>query len=431
MILYIDPGTGSMLITIIIGLFGTGLYFLRNLIIKVKFIGKKDKSNEEKLPIVIFSDDKSYWSVFEPVCDELERREEKAVYMTESEDDPAFEKEYKYVETRCIGKGNSAYTKLNHLKAVLVLSTTPSLDVFQWKRSKNVDYYVHILHAPGDIAMYRMFGIDYYDALLLSGEFQGEQIRTLERLRNLPEKEIEYVGITYLDSLQNKFDDYNRNNSIENVSNNKDDITVILAPSWGPNGILKKYGSQLIDKLINTGYNIIIRPHPQSFRSEKEYMDELMDKYPDSDKLEWNRDIDNFSALRKSDIMISDFSGVIFDYVLVFDKPVIYTTPNYDKSIYDCAWIEKELWTFDILPEIGMELSEDSFGDVKEMIDKSLTSERLEEGRKRARSEAWMNKGNCAESTVDYLIKKKNELVTREDEIENEHDNEGKVQEVV
>ena len=39
-----------------------------------------------------------------------------------------------------------------------------------------------------------------------------------------------------------------------------------------------------------------------------------MDQFPDSDQIEWNRDADNFEVLRKSDIMISDYSGVIFDF---------------------------------------------------------------------------------------------------------------------
>ena len=47
-----------------------------------------------------------------------------------------------------------------------------------------------------------------------------------------------------------------------------------------------------------------------------------MNEYPESDRLEWNRDTDNFNVLNRSDILISDFSGVIFDFSLVYDKPV-------------------------------------------------------------------------------------------------------------
>ena len=36
--LYIDPGTGSMLFTILIGVIGAGVYSLRMLLIKLRFI---------------------------------------------------------------------------------------------------------------------------------------------------------------------------------------------------------------------------------------------------------------------------------------------------------------------------------------------------------------------------------------------------------
>ena len=48
-----------------------------------------------------------------------------------------------------IGLGNRVYTKLNFLNARVVLSTVPGLDVYQWKQSKDVDWYVHLTHSIG------------------------------------------------------------------------------------------------------------------------------------------------------------------------------------------------------------------------------------------------------------------------------------------
>ena len=59
------------------------------------------------------------------------------------------------------------------------------------------------------------------------------------------------------------------------------------------------------------------------------------------------------TLLRRSDIMISDFSGVIFDFALVYDKPVIYADTEFDKSPYDAWWLDTPYWTFDVLPRIG------------------------------------------------------------------------------
>ena len=169
--LYIDPGTGSMLFTILIGVIGAAFYSLRMLLIKLRFrlSGGKTQVSAETYPIVIFSDDKRYWNVFRPICEELDRRGMDVVYMTASQDDPALSCPYSHVRAQFIGSGNSAFAKLNFLNATILLSTTPGLDVYQWKRAKDPRFYVHIAHAPNDITLYRMFGLDYYDAVLLSG----------------------------------------------------------------------------------------------------------------------------------------------------------------------------------------------------------------------------------------------------------------------
>ena len=193
-----------MLFAILIGLIDAARYTLRSGLVKLRFWlsgVKKTKLEQAKIPFIIFSDDKRYWNVFEPVCRELTKRNIPIKYMTGSADDPALKCAYKNFKAEFIGSGNKGFAKLNFLRANIVLSTTPGLDVYQWKRSKDVDFYVHILHAPTEVAAYRMFGLDYYDAILISGNFQVKQIRYLEKLRNLPNKETYHIGIPYMDEM--------------------------------------------------------------------------------------------------------------------------------------------------------------------------------------------------------------------------------------
>lgn len=409
--LYIDPGTGSMLFTIVVGLLGTAIFAFHKVFINLRFYfsgGKQKKNEKERMQLAVFSDSKRYWNVFESICDELERRGIDTVYMTASEDDPALNASYEHIRSEFIGNSNKGFAKLNMLKADMLLSTTPGLDVYQWKRSKDVKWYVHIPHASSDIVLYRMFGIDYYDAVLLSGAYQIDQIRELESLRNLPEKELQVVGMTYMDAMKERLD---RAEKLEDHP-----TTVLLAPSWGKSAILSRYGARIIEALLKTGYHVIVRPHPQSFTSEKEMIDTLMQQYPDSDQLEWNRDNDNFEVLRRSDIMISDFSGVIFDFALVFDKPIIYADTSFDKSPYDACWLKEETWTFSTLPKIGEQLSEEKLDDLKELIDNCLSEPKRQEAREAAREETWQFRGEAAKRTVDYLEKKLNEIRAKEAE---------------
>lgn len=407
---YIDPGTGSMLFTILVGVLGAGIYALRNVAVKLRFIlsgGSKEKGNANEIPFAIFTDSKRYWNVFEPICEEFEKRGQDVVYMTASPDDPALKREFKHIKCQFIGEGNKAFAKLNLLKADVVLSSTPGLDVYQWKRSKDVKWYVHIPHAASDITVYRMFGIDYFDTVLLSGEYQVKQVRDLEKIRNLPAKELEIVGVTYLDEMKKRLE------HAEPLGEHE--TTVLLAPSWGPSSIFNRYGGEMIDALLKTGYHVVIRPHPQSYTSEKELLDGLMKQYPNSDQLEWNQDNDNFEVLRRSDILISDFSGVMFDFSLVFDKPIIYADTSFDKAPYDACWLDEELWTFEILPKIGQQLTKEKLGSMKEVIDSCLNDPAYRAGREQARKETWEHIGESAVRTVDYLMDKYQQLMKESD----------------
>lgn len=412
--LYIDPGTGSMLFAILIGIIGALNFLLKDWIIKLKFLlsgGKRIETNTDKIPFVIFADDKRYWTVFEPICREFDRRGVDVVYMTASPDDPALGCDCEHIKGEFIGEHNKAFAKLNFLNAAVVLSTTPGLEVYQWKRSKDVQCYVHMLHAANEIAGYRMFGTDYYDAILLSGEYQVQDVRYLEKIRRLPEKELVKIGIPYMDEMASRLQ--------ADHDEEEHECTVLLAPSWGQSAIFQKYGSKMIELLLKTGYHVIIRPHPQSFTAEKDLIEKLMQDYPESAQIEWNRDVDNFQVLKRADILISDFSGVLFDFSLVYDKPIIYADTEFDKSPYDAWWLETPYWTFTALPRIGQKLTLDNFDTLKEMIDTCLTDPEYEQGRREVRAETWEHEGEGAERAVDYCLKKYRELSGAEEENEN------------
>lgn len=405
MALYIDPGTGSMLFTIAIGVVSVVVFFLRASFMKLKFFFSKGnvKADENHYKFAIFSDHKRYWNTFESICDEFEKREVEVAYLTASQDDPAFDKNYKYVKCIYTGKGNATYSRLNLLKADFLLSTTPNLDVYQWKRSRDVKYYAHIFHAVGDPSLYNMFALDAYDGVLITGSIFENQIRKLEKLRNESPKDIVEIGLPYLDALNEK------KKQIKPVVNEKP--VVLLSPSWKFNAILARYGEPFIETLLATGYYVIIRPHPQSFTAEKDMIDRLMARFPDSENLEWNTDNDNFDVLNRSDIMISDYSGIIFDYSLIFNKPVIYAKFDYDDAQCDSYWIkDEEPWLLQAIRRVGKPFEENYKDTLKDLIDSCLNDEGRFEVYEEVKNECWTHIGESAKLTVDYMINKQKEL---------------------
>lgn len=410
MFLYIDPGTGSMLFSILIGAAATLFFLSKAALLKFKVFlsGKKsgvDTTDSTFKNYVVYVEGKQYRNVFKPVADAFEKRKIPLTYYTSAKDDPVFEENYEFVKPEFIGEGNAAFARLNMISAGVVLMTTPGLQVYQMKRSRNVKHYAHVLHAASDATMYRLFGIDFFDSVLLSGDYQKKDIRTLEKMRGIHEKELVTVGCPYLDVLKERMA------SIPQEENHV--FTVLVSPSWGKDALLSRYGEKLLDPLAATGWRIIVRPHPQSKKSEPIMLEELTAKYEDVQNIEWDHERDNIYSMKKADIMISDFSGIIYDYAFLCNKPVMYVNADLDLrpyDAYDLADNGKNIWQFETLKKIGVELKEEHFADIKNVINSASDSAELAAARKTAREEAWQNEGRAGEAIADFMIGKLNVL---------------------
>lgn len=394
-----------MLFSILIGALATVYFLSRAAWIKIKFLftGKKGNIDKSSYRFVIYNEDIRYWNVFKPILDAFENHETEVTYFTSCKEDPVFNAEYKFVFSQYIGEGNTAFAKLNFLSADVVLMTTPGLDVYQLKRSRNVKHYAHLEHSVGDATMYRMFGLDYFDSILVTGMYKEKDVRWLEEHRNINRKEIVSVGCTYLDEFKKR---------IEKIPAEEDhEFTVLLSPSWGPSAILSRYGEKLLDSLQATGWNIIVRPHPQSRISEKEILDRLTSRYKDMENIIWDYNSDNIFSLKKADIMISDFSGIIYDYTFLCDKPVMYVNADMDLRMYDAWYVPgQKPWQVNAVKKFGIELKESQFSNIKEIIQNARDSKELEDLRHKAKNEAWENIGFAGEKVYEFMVSRENDL---------------------
>ena len=216
-------------------------------------------------------------------------------------------------------------------------------------------------------------------------------------MRGLPEKDLVTVGCPYLDVLAEK---------IKSEPEEKEHpFTVLVSPSWGKVGVLARYGERLLDPLVKTGWRIIVRPHPQSKKSEPEMLEKLENRYKDNKNLIWDFERDNIHSMKKADMMISDFSGIIFDYTFLCNKPVMYVDAEMDLRPYDAWDLHKQLWQFSVLEKMGIRLNENDFDRIGEVIKQASDSPELEAERKKAKETAWMNIGQAGKNIADYMIK--------------------------
>jgi hypothetical protein len=330
-----------------------------------------------------------------PVAAEFEKRGIELVFLTSAKDDPVFDIPWKHIQPEYIGEGNKAFARLNFLSAEIVLMTTPGLDVYQLKRSKSDKHYSHVLHMTSDATTYRLFGLDYFDSVLLSGDYQAADIRFLEKQRNIREKQLVTVGCSYMDVYADKI------KQLPPEENHP--FTVLVSPSWGASALLSRYGEHLLDPLSRSAWRIIIRPHPQSVKSEQKMLDALTRRYQGARNIVWDYERENVFSLAKADIMISDFSGIIFDYMFLFDKPLMYVSQGIDLRPYDADDLDHELWQFSILKEAGIELKEENFDRLIEIIKAAGDNEALQRGRKKARETAWQYPGEAGTRITDFM----------------------------
>lgn len=344
---YLDPGTGSMLLSVVVGLVSSAYFLIRRLpsIIRALFFklsGKKDDLKNNS--IVFYAESKSYWLTFKPILESLHRKGVKCTYLTSDENDPVFSAGLdKTVHAKFIGKGNTAYTALGFLEADVFALTTPGIDVLQIRRSPGVKDYVHIVHAVGDIHTYKFYSFDYYDTVYCSGPGQVKSLRALEHLRKTPAKELPLLGCPYLDTLITR----------AHTAGSPEPRTVLVAPTWGKNGLLTRTGSQIPKMLAEAGYHVILRPHPQSFISDKDIMERIGEELQGISNIEWDLNADGFKSLSRASIMISDISGVIFDFAFVFLRPVISVGNGPLKEGFEAWEIPHEAWEMQALDKLG------------------------------------------------------------------------------
>ena len=394
--LYIDPGTGSALFSITIGIVAASYFLIRSVFLKLKvFLFRKKKNLHTEDQYIIYAEDKRYWVFFKLILDEFEKRQITVIYLTSSIDDPVFLSDYNYIKGKYIGKGNKAFAYLNFLSSDVLLSTTPDLDVLQWKKSKTIKHYCHIIHAAGGSLLYRLFALDYYDSILLSGESEIHEIRYLENIRKLPEKQLVIVGNSYFDMCAEK---------IKNIpKEDEHPFTVLVSPSWGNSALLKMYGEKLIDPLVKTGWRIIIRPHPQSLIVEKAMLERLVELYKNTPNIEWDYNHENIYTLSKSDVMISDFSGIIYDYVFLFDRPVLLSLRGLDLRPLDAHFLKHEPSYLQALRKIGLELDESNLDSIKDIILSLSQSTELKNNCQEIKKTMWQYQGESGKRIVDFI----------------------------
>jgi hypothetical protein len=342
--------------------------------------------------IVFYAEDaQSQNFLFDLAKELLVKFDQEVCYLTSDVDDSILSLQEKYTNLHAyfIGDGFLRTWMFTSLEADLMIMTMPDLETFHLKRSAiyNV-HYLYVFHAlVSTHSAYRLGAFDSYDTIFCVGPHQIKEIRQTERLYNLNKKNIFRDGYRPLEYLMNENNQFNKKPSKR--------LSILIAPSWGPNNIFEHCMETLLDILLELEIQLTIRPHPMTIRHHKKKLAMLNNLYQHKENFCMQINIHNREILFQSDMLITDWSGIGIEYGIGLKKPIIYIdTPkkihNPDADKINLTPIETE-----IRSEIGKIVKIDDLSNIESYIYELLKK---------------YDEDKIIETKEKYLFAKKNSL---------------------
>lgn len=396
---YLDPGSGNALVYLFISLFGAVSYFVKSAFWRVLSFLKGEKYEQMKeTEIVIYSEGKNYWLTFKPIVKALIKRKVHFRYLTMDVRDPALEIDNEYMQSRFVGEDSAGFARIASTKAKVMLSTTPNIGCpgFPLPRPQKVECLAHVWHSICDTGFYHLGALDHYDVALTVGDWPVNSIRKIEQVREIKEKEVIPVGVPYLDSLAKSVN--------LKQEKNHDNKTILVAPSWGTKNCLVVYGMEFLVELAQKGYNIIVRPHPQSFKVETDFISRLQEVLIPFSNCRIDDSTDGSTSMSEADLLISDKSSIRFDFAFLYERPVLtLDIPSTDLSQYEASIIGK-LWEEEQATKIGIRLTVDEKELIVSSVEQALKLQSSD--LVTIREKSLVNFAHAGEAVADWLIAK-------------------------
>mgnify|MGYP000468711885 FL=1 len=298
-------------------------------------IEKFNKLDLDERSIVFYSEDISSFVHFEQIIHELtEKMGCQICYVTSAKDDPILTSQNKRIKAFYIGLGAIRTKFFMELKAEVLVMTMPNLETYFIKRSKVYPvHYVYVFHSiVSTHTIYRKGAFDHFDSIFCVGPHHVEEISATESVYDLKHKNLVKYGYGLLDNLQT-------NKSMKNQQRCTEDgkKRILVAPSWGKNGLLETKGLELVKILLDGGYHVTVRPHPMTIRKWSKTIKAIENEFKSNANFEIEKDVSTFESLYSAYGLISDWSGIAIEYAFACELPVLYIdgSPKINNSSYD------------------------------------------------------------------------------------------------
>jgi len=328
---------------------------------------KFNKLNLDERSIVFYSEDISSFVHFEQIIHELTKEMGYQIcYVTSAKDDPILNSQNKKIKAFYIGLGATRTKFFMELKAEVLVMTMPSLETYFIKRSRVYPvHYVYVFHSINSTHRnYRKNAFDHFDSIFCTGPHHVKEIIATEQLYNLKRKNLVKCGYGLIDKLQ-------KNKPVKNQEMCTKDgrKKILVAPSWGKKGLLETKGPELVKILLDAGYHVTVRPHPMTVRKWPKIIKTIRSEFKDESNFEMETDVSSFESLYSTYGLISDWSGIGFEYAFVCERLVLYVDVPHKNNNPDYNKISCEPLESSIRNLIGVVISPNELEGIPKIIE--------------------------------------------------------------
>lgn len=351
--------------------------------------------------LVFYSESSGFYRYFKSIIDWLLSHSNVTIhYVTNDPNDIVFEvaKSQPHIRPYYIGPMRIIPLMMK-MDADMVVMTTPDLNTYQIKRSyvrKDVEY-IYLDHAPASVQMtYRKGAFDHFDTIFANGQYQIDEHRATEKVYGLKAKKMVPTGYMLLDDL---FANY------KPVAKKDGSVMILIAPSHQPGNIFDSHLDEIMGLVRGVGREIHIRPHPQYTRRFPAKMQAIAEKYKGESDVVVEMDFAQNTSIYDADILITDWSGIAYEYAFTTKRPVIFI--NTPMKVVNPEWERIGMTPTNITFRdlAGVSVNTDALSRIPEVIDDVLSHpDTFRERIEKMLTDYFFNPGKAGEVAGKYIL---------------------------
>ena len=287
--------------------------FIEAIIDSLKFKEIQKKKNE----IIFYSEGSHDTIYFEEIIKILVNKYSKnIIILTSDRNDICYKLKSENINVFYIGFGLLRTLIFFLIKSELFITSLPDIESYYLKRSRvHKTKYIYIFHSVNSTnACYNKRAFDNYDYIFCRGKHHTSEILENEEINNLKKKILIEHGCPIFDTL------------IKNLRKNNSSIkNILIAPSWNKyNELIDLNLEKLINELYLNNFNVTIRFHPMTVRKKLSKIKKLETRFKNIKNIKFASKMEDKDDLYTNDILITDWSGICWEFSLMLGKPTIF-----------------------------------------------------------------------------------------------------------